>query len=187
MCREIWHTTVRISLQCHARNLFLPVDYRFTLSTSSLDWVANHENTRWFLVLRLDKAPQDGLNRLLRLSNNAAAVFGQPPLYQKEPFLQASIPYRKKEKVGGDRGVAPSPWRMSYTDAKDDLSSHFHISIAWTLRAPSKEIKEMVKQLNREEEPITFNVSMVKVKIGNSVSPVSLSSRKDTSNGIIEH
>lgn len=45
----------------------------------------------------------------------------------------------------------------------------------------------MVKQLNREEEPITFNVSMVKVKIGNSVSPVSLSSRKDTSNGIIEH
>ena len=44
-----------------------------------LDWVSNSAQTRWFLVLHVQR--RDELDRLLQLSNRTLALFGQPPLY----------------------------------------------------------------------------------------------------------
>lgn len=117
-------------------------------------WVSNWEATRWFLVLKLDKPEGDVLNRLLIATNNVAARFGLPKLYDDR------IPKTKKG--------------ASDIDGPSDFSSSFHISIAWSISAP-----EATGRIDLDDVPLdrlSINFDSVKTKIGNSVLNIPLTS-----------
>ena len=166
----------------------------FSLRTSGLGWVANYDKTRWFLVLRLTKAPNDGLNKLLHATNRTAEEFGQLALYQETPSASGNQqPMLKARKRGtatrGREDMARG--RIRRVEEKiEDLSAHFHISIAWTLEAPvegdSKDVTSEAKDCLDQQELIV-DVETVKIKIGNNVNSIALSAKIDTTNGIISH
>jgi hypothetical protein len=64
----------------------------FQVEFTCLDWVANYEQTRWFLVLRAARPPDDALNRLLHLTNQIVRAFGQRALYVDFPLALAGRP-----------------------------------------------------------------------------------------------
>ena len=158
----------------------------------ALEWVANYENTRWFLVLKLEKAPQNGLNKLLHLSNQTAMEFGQPPLYTA-PSLQPPVDVPRKRRVGNARrrsemtGTTASS-SMNYYGLSNfaDMSSNFHISIGWTLNAPTDVLRERLNSTGVDFQAIKFDVNSVKAKVGNCVTAISLATKVDNSNRIIE-
>lgn len=67
-----------------------------------------------------------------------------------------------------------------------DLSSSIHSSIAWTLTAPSQESVEKLENASHDFGTMKIGINAVKAKIGNSVTSVSLTSKLDTLNRIIE-
>ena len=69
----------------------------------------------------------------------------------------------------------------------EDLSSHFHISIAWSLEPPSIDGRNALEVAMPENHRLELEISTVKVKIGNNVSAIALSRTLDTTNGIISH
>lgn len=141
----------------------------FKVTLKWLDWVSNFENTRWFLVLRVNKPENNGLNRLLRLSNQSLAVFDQPPLYDV-PDQTLNREYSRNRGRGRGRGGSI---REPIAVKSEDHSECFHISIAWSLTKPSVEENERIRDINlgclRE---IGIRFDNVKVKIGNSVMKV---------------
>ena len=157
-----------------------------------LEWVANYEKTRWFLVLKLGKAPQNGLNTLLRLSNQTVVGFGQPSLYTDS--LQSSVDGQRGKRQAGNvrhsqetRRAASSSSMSGPAPLNDiDMSSSFHISIGWTLDAPTQGLRERLKTTGIDFQAIQIDVSTVKVKIGNGITAISLAMKVDNSNKIIE-
>ncbi|KAM5457662.1 poly(U)-specific 3'-to-5' RNA exonuclease [Microsporum audouinii] len=131
------------------------------VSPSSLDWVSNFEHTRWFLVLRLNRPKNDGLNRLLRLSNTTLAHFSQPPLYENPTHRQKR---KHGKQVGHQHDISPysGPGDTDYTDC-------FHISIAWTLEEPGARDKERLLSIDFQPHKLNFKFNNVKVKIGNQI------------------
>ena len=165
---------------------------RFEVSVTDFDWVANHEETRWFLVMRLDKAPQDGLNQLLRISNGVVQSFGQPPLYaDSQPPPQANntrghkIRQKGPLKTASGSSSQASPAQMAALNHVD-VSSSFHISIGWTLTAPSKSLVEKLDSASHDFKTVKIDINTVKAKIGNGITSMFLASKIDTSNRIIE-
>ena len=155
---------------------------RFEVSFSGIDWVANFEKTRWFLVLRLGKPDAGGLNKLLHVSNKVVQDYGQLPLYTSSGVV--------KHQIAGDNGTGP-PKRISSRSTSSakksvsgwnnmlDASDAFHISIAWTLSAPNNELIELTKSMvfNQfaEIQHRTFKVEEIKCKVGNVVTRLPLS------------
>lgn len=134
------------------------------LCVRGLNWVANQEKTRWFLVIRIEKPPENELARLLYVTNEVAEGFGQLPLYGEPQQLLS--------------GTAPR--------GQDDLSSNFHISIAWSLNPPSNDSSvKLENEIDARDIAFQLHVSSVKVKIGNGVTAIALASKVETSNGII--
>jgi len=126
----------------------------FCVRVTGLDWVPNHERTRFFLVLRLRKPDNDELNKLLSLCNKSALRFGLPLLYQS--------PER-------------TPRRSSLSQQSDlltaDRSDAFHISIAWSLSEPSEQIKQGIEAIKLDQLcELDIYFSLLKVKIGNVVT-----------------
>ena len=161
---------------------------RFEVSVTGFDWVANYEKTRWFLVMRLDKAPQDGLNQLLRISNGVIQSFGQPPLYaDSQPPPQANNTREHKIRQKGPLKTASqtSPAQMAAVNHVD-VSSSFHISIGWTLTAPSKSLVEKLDSASHDFKTVKIGINTVKAKVGNGITSMFLASKIDTSNRIIE-
>ncbi|KAJ5953590.1 hypothetical protein N7454_000486 [Penicillium verhagenii] len=118
----------------------------FSLTPDGLKWVSNYQATRWFLVLRVAKPENDNLNRLLHLCNRALARFDQPPLY-------------------ASRGTPESK----------DFSECFHISLAWALKEPSQEDKDLVAATDLKSlQSLRVWFDSVKIKIGNNVSSILL-------------
>ena len=151
-----------------------------------LEWVANYENTRWFLVLKLEKPPHDDLNKLLQFSNQTATAFGQPPLYTDS--LQSLPDAQSRKRQAGNRGrsreitgAAASSF-MNYTD----VSSSFHISIGWTLDASTQDLRERLNSTGMDFQGITIDINAVKVKIGNGITAISLARKIEAANKIIE-
>ena len=147
-----------------------------------LEWVANYENTRWFLVLKLEKPFQDDLNKLLQISNQAVTGFGQPSLYTDS--LQSFPDSQPRKRQAGNRGRSKeiTGAAASYTD----MSSSFHISIGWTLDASSQDLRERLNNTAIDFQGITIDINTVKVKIGNGITALSLARKIDTVNKIIE-
>ncbi|PKX91024.1 HVSL domain-containing protein [Aspergillus novofumigatus IBT 16806] len=134
----------------------------FSAHPYSLDWVSNYERTRWFLVLRVTKPAKDNLNRLLGLSNRSLAHFGQPPLY-------AGISAGPVHSHGRHESVKPAT-------QPEDLSHCFHISLAWSLTEPTPEQKKKVEAIDlRRLQSLIIQFDCVKVKIGNNISSIPLS------------
>jgi U6 snRNA phosphodiesterase len=153
----------------------------FEVTVTSLDWVSNFERNRWFLVMRLSRPDNDGLNKLLGFSNETLAAFGQPPLYDKKP----SDRHRNSRSRGQARGrggrwptdTSRNGSHMLPTAAPTDCSSHFHISIAWRLGEPTSETKGKAKDMGSKElEDFCISFNNMKVKIGNAVYSMSLPS-----------
>lgn len=162
------------------------------MTVRGLEWVANYENTRWFLVLKLEKAPQNGLNKLLHLSNQTVTSFGQPPLYIDSQ--QSSVDGQSRKCEAGNVGRSKEARRGASSPAISrpetpydlDMSSNFHISIGWTLGVPTQGMRERLNSSGIDSQAIKFDVNTVKVKIGNGITAISLAAKIDNSNKIIE-
>ena len=136
---------------------------RFEVTTTSLNWVLNDERSSCFLVLHTAKPPDDALNRLLRACNVAAQASGQRPLYSSADA----------------RPIADDDARAS------DYSAHFHLSIAWTLEAPSTSVlartqsADVKAALSSLTTILRLSFESVKVKMGNIITPIPLSNRTE--------
>jgi hypothetical protein len=127
----------------------------------TLDWVSNIERTRWFLVLRLKKPKDDNLNGLLRISNRLLGAYNQPPLYTTEIKPETKI-------LRHDKCKPRLPEAEDYTNC-------FHISLAWSLTAPSLEEQQHVSGIALDEmSSLEISFSSVKAKIGNVVHSLNL-------------
>lgn len=167
---------------------------RFEVSFKSLDWVPNVENTRWFLVLRLEQPANNGLNRMLEVSNNVLSSFGQLPLYavsqsQTRPSISenrsksgshSNRTVRNKHRTGrGRTDMVPQ-------SARTDFSSHFHISVGWSIDKPSPE--ELKRATSADVSDLTnerIKFDTVKVKIGNAITAIPLFKGVEVGKGLI--
>lgn len=144
------------------------------------DWIANEEKNRWFMVLRVAQSTTHELAQLLRISNGVVTKFGQRPLYEEhQQILYSSYGLNEDSatKVKTINNLAPIPQRMA---------SHFHISIGWSLQSPPTQTEKLQNMFALDNGMFQFDVSTVKVKIGNEVIALSLLSGVDnTSNRII--
>ncbi|KAI9737658.1 MAG: poly(U)-specific 3'-to-5' RNA exonuclease [Claussenomyces sp. TS43310] len=144
----------------------------FFITFAGLRWVQNVEGLRWFLVLRLAKPENDGLNRLLNACNAAAQEFRQPPLYAGS----AAKTLPRKASVHSSKKLRNEVMAEHATDQSDS----FHISIAWCLTAPSAEdIKAVENTFDNTSHlqsirHLSFLVDEIKAKIGNIVTSISL-------------
>lgn len=157
--KDSFLSTLTTRLEPHLQRLRSPI----TVSPSSISWHSNEDGSRYFLVLELrDVEGYDGalatLSKLLATSNDVAAAYGQPRLYTRK-----------------DKDTAKK--------AKDDPSSSFHISIAWTLPSSDRNLEdENAKLKTPEVEKLMENVSemvvsfdAVKVRIGQTVTALKVS------------
>lgn len=150
-----------------------------------MDWVQNFIKTRWFLVLRIT-APGNGLNKLLHICNRVVQEHGQPPLYMKG--VDANMLDQNLEPVTSSGtpvlGELPVEW-----DGMHDASDAFHISIAWTLEAPSKDMLEATRivSMNQFEDVkrTVLRVKEIKSKIGNVVTSLPLQKNISEGKGLL--
>ncbi|OBT92774.2 nuclease [Pseudogymnoascus verrucosus] len=147
----------------------------FPITFNGCDWASNYEGTRWFLALRVAKPLEDNLNKLLRVCNDTVQSHGQSPLYASARPPDPDTPAQNK--------LPPRPPSNSPSPQKD-LSSSFHISIAWALTAPSKTSDtpkypsaSEIEKLNSASMPIV--ASVIKAKIGNVVTSIPLSVERE--------
>ncbi|TAQ83612.1 hypothetical protein B7494_g8059 [Chlorociboria aeruginascens] len=148
----------------------------FQIRFEGLDWVANFEKTRWFLVLKIRKPEGDGLNRLLHVCNTVVMEWHLPPLYDSSSSsigLASSL--TSNSKAEGRKGVGKGT--VTWADMRD-LSNAFHVSVAWTLEAPSQELRELTKKLMDEGlgelTRTKVEVEGIKGKVGNVVTNIPL-------------
>jgi hypothetical protein len=121
----------------------------FNVQATGLDWVANYERSRFFLVLKLSRPSNNDLNRLLSASNAAARQFGLAELYEND---------QKRS----DKDISKIQQTMT------DRSDAFHISIAWTLKEPDKETREQLLNLDKDYlKSLMMSFSVLKLKMGN--------------------
>jgi hypothetical protein len=147
----------------------------FPITFNGCDWASNYEGTRWFLALRVAKPLQDNLNKLLRVCNDTVQSHGQPPLYASVVPPDPDTPAQSKLPPQSSSN-SPSPQK--------DLSSSFHISIAWALTAPPRRsdtpkypTAPEIEKLNSASTPIM--ASEIKAKIGNVVTSIPLSVERE--------
>ncbi|TVY19212.1 U6 snRNA phosphodiesterase, partial [Lachnellula arida] len=161
-----------------------PFDFAF----SGLDWVANFENTRWFLVLRIQKAEFDSLNKLLHVCNAAVQDYGQPPLYAKASTTATSgntakSPKWPKKETSKNRYSAKAYWSNL-----QDVSEAFHISIAWTLGSPSEDLLALTKSVATDDfqdvAQTRVNIQEIKAKVGNAVTNMPLHTNIQEATGL---
>ncbi|PYH92935.1 hypothetical protein BO71DRAFT_400098 [Aspergillus ellipticus CBS 707.79] len=137
----------------------------FDVTLQSLDCVSNYEKTRWFYVLRAERPEDDGLNRLLGLSNQCLSQFEQPPLYE---LPQDAIASPK----ANDTRVAQADGQT-----RNDYSHCFHVSLAWSLTDPSSRERGQIARIHlRKVHELRIRFGCVKVKIGNHISSIPLRS-----------
>jgi hypothetical protein len=145
----------------------------FNVEYSKLAWYPNHDQTRWFLSLSVARPGHDELNQLLDACNEAASSMHQPKLYvpNDEDVVSKSRSKKRKKsdlRIESDTDVSTIP----------DCSDFFHISLAWSLSP--QQLNEEIFSSDATKHALkglstTFDV--VKVKIGNVISPIALSSK----------
>ena len=146
-------------------------------------------------MIQAQKPFGDELFELLRASNETAKAFKQPPLYTGQT---PSMMTDDSRKLGGSEPTSKKAWEKSSSTDKPslnaneinkelDMSSKFHISLGWMLEAPSQ---DLISKLNSvmEEQAMGFQIPVdtVKVKIGNGITAVPLTSNVQASGGFID-
>ena len=143
-----------------------------------MDWVSNSEKSRWFLVLRLKRAPGDYLNKLLRAANATALQFEQAPLYK------AALERNVSDHPGVELTIQRERPLRDIRDHETDLSANFHISIAWSLDGPqANETTDLVGTSSVVNIAASFAV--VKVKTGNNIHSIPLQAAQRDSQGYL--
>ncbi|KAF4635444.1 hypothetical protein G7Y89_g2654 [Cudoniella acicularis] len=155
----------------------------FEVAFSSIDWVANFENTRWFLVLKVETFC-DSLNKLLHVSNMIVQDYKQPPLYaMPNPAKnnQTSSKNNQASRKAASRTAASNARTKIDWSNMQDVSHGFHVSIAWMLDAPPEDFFSSTKG------PITTNfkdlnhtrikIGEIKAKVGNIVTNIPLQTK----------
>ncbi|ETI25840.1 hypothetical protein G647_02617 [Cladophialophora carrionii CBS 160.54] len=136
----------------------------FTVTATRLDWVANHDRSRFFLVLRLSKPEDDELNKLLSICNATAVRFGLSQLYN--------------DIAETDQGGAVQP-RSRTPVSTTDKSDAFHISIAWTLQDPKDRARKLVGLGVDQLHGLKVSFSLLKIKMGNTVIDLPLGENRE--------
>ena len=158
----------------------------FSLQVSGLEWVSNSEKSRWFLVLRLKRPANDGLNLLLATTNGIAKDSGLGLLYADEESNQAEILER-----GSCQGSSPMT-KIEFKGGKQrrlagtvpaDCTSKFHLSIAWQLGEPVRKTSEIADTIESAEF-LSISCNCLKVKIGNAVHDIPLPERTSSQQGL---
>ena len=124
------------------------------------------------------------------MTNTTAASFGQPSLYQEPPNVRHSQRPRKiniaRNSIGKEYCRLGAAGESEIQQGnEEDVSTHFHISIGWTLGAPTQIVNKDVEDSGDDQLTLDLSVSAVKVKMGNRVHAVTLSLRRQASNGIL--
>lgn len=120
-----------------------------------LVWYPNEDQTRWFLVLRLQRSSCDELRILLERSNDLALQYNQPLLYGHRTFSSSHV---------------PEAWEHD----------NFHISFAWSIQPRQKSASagpvEVVisDQLLQKLKASDLTFREVKVRIGQDVHSIPL-------------
>lgn len=153
----------------------------FDVLSNSLKWVPNFDRDRWFLVLGIKKPPYDELNRLLEACNEASEKCGHPGLYSggkgDGPMETSTLMDRAQKRRRSS--AKTEPLQDSLIDERIDRTENFHISIAWNLEEPAREWIDLVRNLDVNQS-VKIPFDAVKVKIGNSVHSIPLSSSTST-------
>ena len=129
--------------------------------------------------------------KLLKASNAAAGEFGQPPLYattetQADYEKTNQKPRAKRVRLGGGDFRDGLAAKAEVDKEDEEMVGAFHFSIGWTLKAPDERTVERLKDVTAASKGFDIRVENVKVKMGNGVSVIPLTEKRDSSNGIIE-
>ena len=130
----------------------------FTVDVTGLEWVANHDKSRFFLVLKLGKPENNELNDLLVVCNASAQEFGLPQLYDVSSHDDPGVKSKNEN----------APEIVDRTKA-------FHISIAWSLREPDHRCRDQLIMLEHTGlKKLKVKFAILKLKIGNAVIDIPL-------------
>jgi U6 snRNA phosphodiesterase len=147
----------------------------FQLRVSGLDWVPNSEKTRWFLVLKLEKPENDGLNLLLAVTNSVVRHSGLEMLYANQDTKEDGA--LGKECVDrstiGKRGLKDRRQMRQSATIPADCTGNFHFSLAWQLEEPERASIESADTLGPVKR-LSISCDFVKVKIGNTIHDIPL-------------
>ena len=147
----------------------------FQLHIAGLDWVPNSEKTRWFLVLKLKRPENDGLNLLLAVTNRVVRHSGLEMLYTDQDAEEDGV--LEKEGVDrlpvGKRGLKGRKHRRQDATVPADCTRKFHFSLAWQLEEPSKASIESTNALESVKR-LSISCDLVKIKIGNTIHDIPL-------------
>lgn len=125
----------------------------FTTEATKIEWVANHDRTRFFLVLKLSRPEEDELNKLLSMCNSTARQFNLPQLYADSVDASQIQLKTKTQQTMIDR-----------TDA-------FHISVAWNLDEPGDHAPQsLADSIGDQLQSLKVSFSVLKLKIGNVIT-----------------
>jgi hypothetical protein len=151
----------------------------FEVGLDQLLWAPNHDRSRWFLVVGIRKPGGDELNKILHCCNSSCRQFDLATLYTPV----------EAERAGKTASAAPIRRQKStHIREQDDYSDFFHFSIGWMLEDPEESQKDfgiIDKQLLSEISSIKVRFDSVKVKIGNTISSVSLHKDAKRKRGIL--
>lgn len=124
------------------------------------------------------KPDGDGLNRLLRVCNDVVQQYGQPPLYVA-PTPAEPVTSKNQKRKGVHSGRTSQTSSVVGEKVGQDVSDAFHVSIGWSLTAPSAEMEMRTKTLVEgkgfmEVKEMSAGVAEVKAKVGNVVTGITL-------------
>jgi hypothetical protein len=152
----------------------------FQVLVVGLDWVPNENNTRWFLVLRLERPENDGLNHLLAMTNCVARNSGLEMLYADDEPYDERVPDQLPRLIqlpAGERELSDKEHKQTPAEVPRDCTSKFHLSIAWQLGEPDKRRLESIGAIQSVQH-ISISCESLKVKIGNAIHDISLPERR---------
>jgi hypothetical protein len=147
----------------------------FQLRVSGLDWVPNSEKTRWFLVLKLEKPENDGLNLLLAVTNSVVRHSGLEMLYADQDTKEDGAQGKEcvDRSTTGKRGLKDRRQRRQSATVPADCTGNFHFSLAWQLEEPERASIESADTLGPVKR-LSISCDFVKVKIGNTIHDIPL-------------
>ncbi|KAL8852888.1 MAG: hypothetical protein Q9221_002264 [Calogaya cf. arnoldii] len=165
----------------------------FTVALDGLHWVANYEANRWFLVVQLKKPPGDQMNKLLRASNRVALNLNKPVLYVSQNSSAARIAVHKRHSSSTKQRGSKTSSSYSIGDVQEpnsylyeDMSDHFHISIAWTLQDRNGSSDGGTVDIGSQGAiKLDLGIDTVKAKIGNAIVVLPLALKAAETNGIV--
>lgn len=126
----------------------------FTVRPSGLRWHSNESNSRYFLVLGLERTQKAEMSSLLSACNRVAKAFDQPLLYAEDTNIA-------KGKRKDAKPPAPAEGKC-------------HISIAWSLEAPKPNLAGQDIPIPSAIAELDIPFSEIKVRIGQDVTAVPL-------------